>query len=101
MPHSHHESQWSSRLYVPVHELSQDIQANLVIGNSLDDPNGQGKGEGDCHSQKESPPCEIGWEAQDCDKTKKQHLPGLLENMPLIVTLRWVGFRWVWRLVSG
>jgi hypothetical protein len=71
MPHSHHESQWPSWLDVPVYKLGQDIQANLVVGNSLDDPNGQGKGEGNCYGQKESPPCEIRWKAQDCDKSKK------------------------------
>lgn len=41
----HHERQRPARLNVSVYELSEHIQANLVVRDSFDDANGQREAE--------------------------------------------------------
>ncbi len=50
-PDLHHERQRSSGLDISEDEFGQDIEPDLVVGDSLNDPNGKGKHSRDEDSQ--------------------------------------------------
>lgn len=52
-----HQSEWSTRLDISEDELSEHVQANLGIGDGLDNTNRQREDQGDSQRKEESPPC--------------------------------------------
>lgn len=56
----HHECQGAAGLNVPKYELGQHVEANLVIGDGLDDADGEGEGEGNEDGEEEGPPGQVG-----------------------------------------
>lgn len=55
-----HEAEGAARLDVAVDELGQHVEANLRVGDGLDDANGQRKRVGDEYGQQERPPGKVG-----------------------------------------
>ena len=72
--HSHHQRQGSTRLYVSVDELGQDVQPDLGICHGLDNANWQREAERDEDGQQESPPSQICGPGEDGDEAEPKHL---------------------------
>ena len=77
----HHESQGTPRLDIAVDELGKNIQTDPIIGDGLDDPNGEGEAKGDDHGEKKRPPREIGGIGENCNESQYEHLVTMLDGL--------------------
>ena len=68
-----HHSQWASRDSVPNDQLRHDIQANLLICDSLDHANGKDVEESNEQSKNETPHRELSWPNFDDNDTEDEH----------------------------
>ena len=55
----HHGGERAARLHITVHELGDDIGADLPIGDGLDHANRDQKHDGEEHSDDKCPPCQM------------------------------------------
>lgn len=69
-----HEGQGAAGLDVAVDELGQHVEADLVVGDGLDDADGQREGKGDGDGQQEGPPGQVGGIGEDGGEAEAEHL---------------------------